>query len=87
MSDSICKIPPGATFYLKVSAVNSDGTLDLNSESPTGGLKIQDALTPLVSEADEYGLEGYVYKCHPIMRVLRPPVKIIDFRKKKGDKS
>lgn len=86
MMDDNDKIPPGAIFYIRMCNYNDDDTMSLRGESPEGGLKIKDALDPLINDVEEYGFFGYVYECRPIMKVLRPPLKIIDFRKNRKHK-
>lgn len=78
-------IPPGATFYIKMVSWNSDDTMDLNAEAVAGGTKIDDALNPLTEDVEEYGGFGYVYECHPIIKVMRPGLKIIDLRKNRKE--
>ena len=85
MSDDKDKIPPGSVFYIRMLNHYADDSLALNGESNVGGLKIKDALDPLISDVQEYGEFGYVYECRPIIKVIRPNLKIIDFRKKQKE--
>ncbi len=81
--DAKDKIPPGATFYIRMCNYYDDNCMSLDGESLIGGTNVDDALEPLKRDVQEHGLFGYVYECIPIIKVIRPNLKIIDLRKKR----
>lgn len=64
---------PRVPFFVAFAATNLDGTID-SGEIPEGFFpSADDALQCLKDNAEEYGMEGYVFECRPIshMKVTR----------------
>lgn len=78
MSD---KIPPAGTFYLQVSVTELDGSLDPGCEAPGGYIVIEDAIYDAKQEADEHGVESYIYECKAVRRIVRGKTRIINLKK------
>jgi len=71
------RIETNTVFFLAIAIGNADDTIDITSEAPSAFADEREALAFLKGQYEEYGIQGYVYRCEPAVGVLRGKPKIV----------
>lgn len=60
---------PCVPFFMAMAATNLDGTVN-GEEIPEGFFPTAEAALEMLKEnAEEYGMEGYIFECRPVLRL------------------
>lgn len=67
---------PRKTFYMVICQGTTDEKIDLDWQSPSAFDTDQEAIDYAAEQADESGMEFYIYEVKPIKRARRVSVSI-----------
>lgn len=74
-------IDPKKVHYCVLPEFNLDGTFDGgNPEGWQARSTVEELLDHVKDEVEEHGGVEYIYECRPILKVIRPGVKVVKLR-------
>lgn len=76
VAEDMSHMPAGATFYLKLEIGNADGTIDLHGETPQASMDFDVTIKIAMDNAQDTGMDSYVYECVPIRKAMRGKVRV-----------
>ena len=70
------------TIFLVTAIVNEDNTVEIEDDTAATHNTEKEALDQAKSDAMEYGMRNYVYKCIPILKIDRGKIEVTRVVKK-----
>ena len=70
------------TIFLVTAIVNEDNTVEIEDDTAATHNTEKEALDQAKSDAMEYGMRNYVYKCIPIFKIDRGKIEVTRVVKK-----